>query len=828
MAGVGKTYAMLEAAQDRKREGVDVVVGVVETHGRREAEDLLRGLEIIPRRLMQHRAVELQEFDLDAALQRKPALIIVDELAHTNSPGCRHEKRWLDVEELLDAGIDVLTTVNVQHLESVNDVVAQITHVRVHETVPDRIVEEAAEVELVDLPPGELLKLLEEGKVYVPEQILRAKANFFSQGNLIALRQLALRYTAEHVDDAMRRYRRAHAVSETWPVHERLLVGVGPAPSSQRLVRAAKRMADRLGCDWHAVFVETPEYARWPGTDQQRVWETLRLAGELGAETTSLGGTHTGALLEYARKHNVTKLVVGKPSHPAWRDRLFGSRLDEIIRASGNIDVYVIRGEPGEGRRPEPRGQGASSRARDLALAAAAVALCTALAVLLRERLALANLIMLYLIVVVGVAVRLGRAASVLASVLAVAAFDWFCVPPYGTFAVADTQYLLVFAVMLVVALVISGLATRLRRQVETSRNRERRTAALLAASRELVGLEEPERIAEVATRHVGETFDARVRVYAPDPFGRLRDLEDGSALDGREEEVARWVLDHATPAGRGTGTLPEAPALSVPLAVGDKPVALMSVEGRDPAMVRNPERLQLLLTFAGQIASALERARLAVESRRTQQLVELNRLKSEFVAVAAHELRNPLNSLVMAVELLAERQADWEHADARTRELLGAAVEDVHRLRELSTDLLDLSRLEARKLELAREPMAPALLVHRAVEAVKLRAEEEGVSVVSEADPSLPSVFADPAHVQRSLANLLGNALQHAPRGGHVVVSADALADYVQISVADDGPGLPIHEQQRVFEPFVGGRGRGGGAGLGLAIAREIVRGET
>ncbi len=822
--GVGKTYAMLEAARQRKAEGLDVVVGVVEAHGRRETEALLEGLEVLGRREVHHGGVTLRELDVGAALERRPSLLLVDELAHTNAPGSRHEKRWQDIEELLEAGIDVLTTVNVQHLESVNDVVAQITHVRTRETLPDRVIEDAAEVELVDLPPNELIQRLSSGKVYVPEQIRVAKANFFRRGNLIALRQLALRYTAEHVDEAMLTYRRAWAVDETWPVRERVLVGVGPAPSSQRLVRAAKRMVDRLGCDWHAVFVETPEYGTWPESDQRRVWETLRLAAELGAETASFGGAGTGALLDYARKHNVTKLVVGKPRHSPWRDRLFGSRLDEIIRASGDVDVHVTSGEPDAELRPERRSGGDPSRIRDLVLAGAAVLVSTVLAVALRERLALANLVMLYLLTVVGVAMRLGRGASVVASVLAVAAFDWFCVPPYGTFAVADTQYLPVFGVMLFVVLVISGLAARLRRQAEASRSRERRTAALLAASRELVALHEPTRIAEVAMRHVGETFDARVRVLAPDPFGRLRDLDDGSGLEAHEEGVAGWVIKHAAPAGRGTSTLPDAQALWVPLATGGKPIALLSVVASDPGTLRDPERMQLLETFGGQIAAALDRARLAVESRRAEHLAELSRLKSEFVAVAAHELRNPLNSLGMAVELLAERQRAGESAGQRAKALLDAALEDVDRLRGLSKDLLDLSRLEAGRVELHREAVEPMALLRRAVEHAQPRTGERGVAVSLDADPGLPAMDADPAHAQRALDNLVSNALDHAATGGRVEVTADALPGFVQISVADDGPGVPIQEQERIFEPFVGGGGRGG-AGLGLSIAREVVR---
>lgn len=826
VAGVGKTYAMLAAGRQASREGRDVVVGVVETHGRKETEALLEGLEVLPRRQVEHRAVILREFDLVAALERGPSLILVDELAHTNAPGSVHEKRWQDIEDLREAGIDVFTTVNVQHLESVNDVVARITHIRVGETVPDSVLEGADEVELIDLPPADLLKRLDEGKVYVPEQVRRARENFFRRGNLIALRQLALRYTAEHVDDAMSVYRRAHAVEETWPVRERLLVGVGPAPSSRRLVRAAKRMADRLGAEWMAVFVETPEYAGFPEEDRRRVWETLRLAKELGAETASIGGVATGALLEYARKHNVSKILVGKPAHSRWRDRLRGSRLDEVVRGSGDIDVYVISGEQDDvpRARSEPR---QPPRVREYATAVAGVVALTGVAILLRERAALANLIMLYLLGIVVAAARLGRGPSTVTAVLSVAAFDWFCVPPYGTFAVADARYLPVFSVMLVVGLVIGTLTARLRRQATLSRAREGRTAALFAISRELVALEEPAAIDEVVTRHFRETFGAPVRILAPDPFREPRDRRAGPDSEAQDAGVARWVLEHARPAGPGTGTLPDACALYLPVAAGSaRPAAVLEVPVEVAAVLRDPERMQLAETFAAQAGAALERARLAAESRRAEQLVELNRLKSEFVAVAAHELRTPLTSLGMAVEILDERLAgDLSERDRRAGRMLGVALDDVRRLRSLVDDLLDLSRLESRQVDLDVASTDPAALIADATEQVRSAGGDAGVTVRSDVPADLPPVVADAAHAGRVLRNLVENAVRHAGEGGRVVVSADAVPGFVQFSVADDGPGVPVAEQDRVFEPFVGTPGDGGRAGLGLAIVRSIVR---
>lgn len=825
-AGVGKTYAMLEAAQARQAEGVDVVVGVAETHGRAETEALLDGLEVLPRKPTEYRGITLQEFDLDAALERRPELIIVDELAHTNAPGSRHAKRWQDVEELLDARVSVYTTVNVQHVESLNDVVAQITHVSVRETVPDRVLERADEVELIDLPPGDLLRRLQEGKVYIPEQIGRAASHFFRRGNLIALRQLALRYTAAHVDAHMRVYRRAHAVEETWPAAERILVAVGPAPSSRQLVRAGKRMADGLGAEWTAVFVEMPEYARYSDADRQRVWETLRLAESLGGETTTLSGQGTAELIEYARKHNVTKIIVGKPTHPRWRDAVFGSKLEDIIRASGNIDVYVITGDEAEA--PEPRGlpPAGRPRLRRYALIAAAVALATVAAVVLRGRLEIANVLMLYLLVVVGAAKWLGHGPAVLAAVLGVAAFDWFAVPPYGTFAVADTEYILVFAVMLVVGLVIATLVARLKAQAGAAQHREQRTAALLEVSRELAATAESQEMVAAAARHVAETFDAAAAVLAPDPFGQLHWLVRGGELIESPQElaVARWVFERGEIAGAGTDTLPNAGALYLPLEAAGERVGILAVRAADPMRFRDPEQLQLLEAFARQAAVALERARFAEETRRAQQAIDMSHLKSEFISAASHELRAPLATLAHDLDLLRERLSGT--LEEREYERLDALAADVHRLRRLADDLLDLAQLEARRVKLDLAPVDPAAVVRSATESLQTQAQQAGIGLSVELSSDLPSVEADALQIERVLKTLIANSIQHTPSGGRVVVGADRIAEQVQLSVADNGPGIPLHEQARIFDRF-GSRKEGAGEhmGLGLAIAREIVR---
>ncbi len=586
-AGVGKTYAMLQAAHERRAEGVDVLVGWVDTHGRAETEALLNGSRPSPTPIA-YRNTTLQEFDLDAALARRPALILVDELAHTNAPGSRHPKRWQDVLELLDAGINVYTTLNIQHLESLNDVVAKITGVQVRETVPDSVLEQADEIELIDLPPDELLQRLKDGKVYVPEQAKEAIQNFFRKGNLIALRELALRRTADRVDAQMRHYMRDHAIPKTWPVAERLMACVSPSPHSVGVVRAAKRFADALRAEWIVAYVETPADARRSEADRARVTEMLRLAEQLGAETVTLSGQRISEeILTYARERNVSKIVLGKPVQPLWKRILFGSIADALVRGSTETDIYIISEEAPPhlpyvaSRRPSRTDWPGYGRA------ALAVALCTAVAWVMFPYFELSNIIMLYLLGVVGVAATCGRGPSILASVISVAAFDFFFVPPYFTFAVSDTQYFVTFAVMLVVALVISDLTVRIRWLAESARQRERRTAALYAMSRELASVRGVDNILGAATRHIAEVFRSQVVILLPDATGRLSPADGpaGAFRDGHVRARGRpgGCYEHRQIAGLGTATLPGAKALYLPLTASRGILGVLGVRPAEP-----------------------------------------------------------------------------------------------------------------------------------------------------------------------------------------------------------------------------------------------------
>jgi two-component system sensor histidine kinase KdpD len=625
--GVGKTYAMLEAARQRKKEEWDVVVGLVETHGRAETEALLEGLEVLPRKEVPYKAVVLHEFDLEGALARRPRLLVLDELAHTNADGLRHAKRWQDVDELLDAGIDVYTTLNVQHWESLNDVVAQVTGVVVRETVPDAFLQGAHDLELVDLAPEDLLKRLKEGKVYKGELADRAMENFFKPGNLIALRELALRHAAERVDVQMQAYKERHAIGEVWSVRERIMVGVTSSPLSARLVRAASRLATRLRAPWMVVHVENQFFLQSPTEDQSRLVQTLRLAEKLGAETVTLTGENVAEeLLALARARNVTRLVMGKPARARWRDRLFGSIVDNVARHSGNMDLHIITGVAEEDRPYHPVKKKKLSW-RGTAWGAILVAAATGICWPFYQILDPVNLVMIYLAAIMWTAYRFGRRASIVASVLSVLVFDFFFVPPFLTFAVGDAQYTMTFAVMLAVGLMISTITSRLRWQTETLRRREERTRALYRLSRELSETPGTKDMFQLALTRLTEFYHRPILLLTPGPDGALAiDAGDPAAFAWTENErsVARWVYDKGQMAGAGSDTLSGAVGLYLPLRGIRSTVGVLAIRPAVPQEFLDPESLQLLETFASEIGGALDSTRLSEKIGRDEKQAEL------------------------------------------------------------------------------------------------------------------------------------------------------------------------------------------------------------
>jgi two-component system sensor histidine kinase KdpD len=818
---------MLEAARARRAEGVDVVVGWVDTHGRAETGALLEGLELLPRRQLSYRGTRLEEFDLDLALERQPKLILVDELAHTNAAGSRHSKRHRDVEELLAAGIDVFTTLNVQHLESLNDVVAQVTGVAVRETVPDAAFDRADEIELIDLPVDELRRRLAEGKVYLPATAERAAEHFFREGNLFALRELALRRTAERVDAQMQRYRHEHAVRETWPTAERMLVCIGASPYAARLVRAASRMAARLHADCLAVYVETPGHFHLPEADREQLRRTMQLAEQLGAETVTLSGNDVvEEILTYARRRNVTKLVVGKPAEARWRDVLRGSFVERLARGSGEVDVYVISGAATDRLPGAHRGIRLHSRWGDYLSALGIVATSSVVAALLAGRFALANLIMVYLLGVLIVALRSGRGPAALASVLSVAAFDFFFVPPRLTFAVADTQYLVTFAVMLLVALVISNLTARVRDQAGAARAREQRTAALYAVSRSCASAGETYEVVRIAGRQLGEVFASQVAVFLPHSDGRVSPAfcENAPfASDPKERSVAQWVYDHAEKAGLGTETLPGSDALFVPLLVSRGAVGVIGVKPAAGETPLDPERLHLLEAFASQIALAVERTNLAAEAQAADLRAETERLRSALLSSVSHDLRTPLAAIAGASGTLLQG-GDVLPPDTK-RELAASINREAERLNRFIANLLEMTRLEAGAVAVRKEWQSAEDVIGAALGRIELRAA--GREIETQIAESLGLIELDAGLIEQVLVNLVDNALKFTPADTPVEISVRASPGGVTFEVADRGPGLSATEVDRVFDKFYRGSAETDqpGAGLGLAVCDGIIR---
>lgn len=824
-AGVGKTFAMLEAAHEQMEAGVDVVIGWVETHGRKETEALVEGLERLPPHSVKYQETVLKEFDLDAALKRSPTLILMDELAHTNAPGSRHPKRWQDVMELLDAGIDVYTTVNVQHLESLNDVVTQITGIPVHETVPDSVLEQADELELVDIPPDDLIRRLKEGKVYVPEQAEQAIQNFFRKGNLTALRELALRRTADRVDAEMQVYRRDHAVPRVWPAGETIMVCVNPTPRARKLIRTARRMAAGLHGKWIAAYVQTPEHARRPESERDQVVRALRLAEQLGAETVTLTGHRVSQeILSYARAKNVSKILVGKPVRSRWKELLFGSVVADLVRQSGEIDIYVITGEAGKSRPMTARILRRSSAWPAYAKAGLVVALSTLVAWWMQPTFARTNIVMIYLLGVVFVASRWGRGPSILASILSVAAFDFFFVPPYLTFAVSDTEYVITFLVMLLTALIISNLTIRNREQAELARGRERRTGALYALSRELTETRLVERLSNVALRHISEIFKCQAAVFLADPMKHLGPgigEQAASFSDAKNIGVAQWVFDHAQMAGMGTDNLPGADALFLPLTASRGPLGVLAVRPEQPRELLAPDQIHLLETFANLMAGAIERARLAEEGQQAQVMIETEQMRNALLSAVSHDLRTPLAAIAGAVSSLFEGKIDF---DPQTRKQLIQSIHDeVMWMDRLVNNLLYMTRLEAGAIQMHKEPLPLEEVVGAAL--VRLEKKLSDRTVTTQVPTDAPLVPMDGVLVEEVLINLLENATKYTPAGGPIEVSAVFEEGQVTISVADRGPGIPPGEEQRIFDKFYRtGPKRTRGVGLGLAICRGIV----
>jgi two-component system sensor histidine kinase KdpD len=826
-AGVGKTYAMLEAARSAQQAGVALRVGVVETHGRAETENMAQDLPRLPLKQVPHRGHVLREFDLDGALawaadQTEP-LLLLDELAHSNAPGSRHPKRWQDVLELLDSGVDVWSTLNVQHLESLNDIVSGITGVRVWESVPDRVFDDADEVVVVDLPPDELLERLKQGKVYLGPQAERAAANFFRKGNLLALRELALRRTADRIDDEMLAYRRDAAVQPVWPNREALLACVGPGDFANKVVRSGARLATQLNLPWHAVLVETPAVMRLPEPQRRRALGALKLAQELGATTATLAAPQAApALVRYAREHNLSRLVVGRQVR-RWPWEL--PLAEQIANQAQDLDVLqlgLLHAErdaplaPGAVAAPRPGGAVAW---RGYVAALAACVFAALLAMPLRDVFELSNIVMLFLLAVVGVGLRLGRGPAVLAAFVGVALFDFFFVPPRLSFAVSDVQYLLTFGVMLLVALVVGQLTAGLKSQAEASMQREGRMRGLYQMSRELSAALLSEQVAEIGTRFLHAEFGARATLLTTDEADRLRPLPAGRAQV--DEGAAQWAFDRGEAAGFGTDTLPGSRCLMLPLKAPMRLRGVLAVEPADRSTL-GPEQRRLLETCASLLAISLERIHYIDIAQRSTVQIESERLRNSLLAAISHDLRTPLAALVGLADALAVTGPALSGEQQQVaRSIRGSAL----RMNTLLGNLLEMARLEAGAVQLNRawQPLEEVVGSALAACAALLAGRPLHVELADD----LPLVELDAVLFGRVLVNLLENIAKYTPAGSAVQIAARIDGAELLLTVDDHGQGLPPGREERVFDKFERGVKESAtpGVGLGLAICRAIVQ---
>jgi two-component system sensor histidine kinase KdpD len=839
-AGVGKTYAMLAAARKLKENGRDVVVGVVETHGRPETSAQMEGLEILPRTVIAYRAKEVSEFDIDAALQRHPALILVDELAHSNVQGSRHPKRWQDVEELLGAGVDVFSTLNVQHLESLNDVVGGITQVRVWETVPDTVFDAADEVVLVDIPADELLARLKAGKVYVEGQAEHAAQNFFRKGNLMALRELALRRTADRVEGDVQAYRADRAIGSVWKTATALLTCVGPDAAAERVVRAAALLASQLNADWHAIYVETPALQRLSSARRERILATLSLAQELGATTAVIANAQVAeSVVAYARNHNFSKLVIGRdPGRRLWPwQRSSGQKLALL---APDIDLIEIGLAPGPMQNGAVRNAASfhSDAANDLSdrrraknlrylWAACACIAVTALSMPLAAHLDRSNIVAIFILAVVLVGVRLGRGPAALSAVLNVAAFDFFFVPPRFSFAVSDVQYLLTFFIMLAVGLITGQLTAGLRFQARVASHREERAGSLYEIARDLSGAVQIDQVIKISRESIERTFRATAAILLPDQNGQIAMPSLGTSPSMADKPlnieigIAQWAFDRGQPAGFSTDTLPGSEILYIPLRAPTRARGVLAVKANNRRLLRIPEQRQLLDTFAALIAIALERVHYVGVAQDALITMESERLRNSLLAALSHDLRTPLTVLVGLAESLCLTKPELSAVQRETAE---AITEEAHRMSALVSNLLDMARIESGGVKLNLEWQPLEEVTGTALDATRGILKQHRIEV--RLPPDLPLVRFDALLIERVLVNLLENAAKYTPAGSTVTIAAEVVADDLSVSVSDNGPGLPIGREDAVFEKFTRGHRESAtpGVGLGLAICRAII----
>ena len=826
--GVGKTFEMLTAGRARRKEGVDVVIGIVETHKRAETEALLEGFEIIPRRKVPYRDRSLDEMDIDAILARKPRLVLVDELAHTNAPGSRHEKRYQDVEELLDAGIDVYATLNIQHLESLNDVVAQITTVRVRETLPDQVIDTADEVELIDLTPADLIQRLREGKVYVPEVARRALDHYFSEGNLTALRELALRRTAQRVDDQMLTYMQAHAIPGPWAAGERLLVCVNEHPSAAGLIRYARRAADRLQARWVALYIETPRYHQLSEGERDRVAQTLRLAERLGATAVSLPGRNIADdLLDYARANNITQIIIGKSRRTRWFELLYGSVVDALVRRSGRIGIHVLSADTVESEPGSRSGiaQRPPFSIQPYLIATILTAIATGVGYFFDQQIDLPNISMIFIPVVLYSAIRHGLLPALWATLLSTVAYNFFFLEPLYTLTIENPQNVVSLFFLLLVAVIASQLAVQSRAQAEAARRQAASTAALYGFSRKLAGIGNMDDLLWAVAHQIALMLKAHVVLLLPDD-GDLQvrvGYPPEDELDEADLAAAKWSWSRGQPAGRSSDTLPGAKRLFLPLRTERGLVGVMGLDRPDESTLLSPDERRLLDALADQAAVAIERITLAAGIDEAKVTGETERLRSALLTSISHDLKTPLASIIGSITSLRKF---WSTFDLSTRdELLTTVQDEAERLTRFVGNVLDMTRLEARSVTPQLFPADVAEML--GIVAGEARRALPLLRLAIDAPAGLAPALIDAHLFRQVMFNLLDNAAKYASAESEVRMSARVTAQGIAIEVLDEGPGIPPGDLERVFDKFfriqVGDRRRAG-TGLGLSICKGFV----
>jgi two-component system sensor histidine kinase KdpD len=825
-AGVGKTYAMLEAAQ-RQKAVTDLVVAYVETHGRTETEALLNGLEVIPRMQVQYRGLIIPEMDLDAVIARRPKLALVDELAHTNAPGSRHPKRYQDVEEILQAGIDVYTTLNIQHLESLRDSVAQITSVWMRETVPDSIIDEATEIELVDLPPDDLLQRLQEGKVYIGDQIGQAVSNFFRKGNLSALREFSMRVAADSVDNQVQDYRTSHTIRGPWQTTERLLVCITPGRWGNRLLHTTRRLASQLKAVWTAVYVETPGSTNLSAEDQEQLTNLMRQAEKLGAGVEILKGISVSArILEYAYQNNITKIILGKPRDVHLRNLLSRSVANQIVRHSKYIDVYIVSGKGQPLEKSSLTIRQPSLRWWTYLVSLGMVLIATLIGYSFQPMFQPINIIILYLLCIVVAAVYFGFGPSIMASLLSLLAFDFFFIPPYFTFAVSQLHYLFTFAALLGVGVVISYLTSRTRVQSEAAQLRENETATLYSLSKYLSMSTSLDATLDSVIDSAGEKFRQNALVFLPDKQNgnRLKHYSNGNlpAPDENESAVAAWSYQNQKPAGYGTDTLPYAKALYLPLITANGIIGVLALWPYEDEERLTIQQDRLVKAFADLAAMAIERSQLSEAANSVKILEASQKLQTALLNSISHDLRTPLVSIIGVLTSFQEKSVHLD--DTAKINLIQVACEEAERLNHLITNLLDVSKIEAGALKMNLRPSDIQDVIGAALEHINSHYSDRKVSV--EVPEGLPLVPVDFGLMVQVLINILDNAVKYSRPESTVEVTAARADDHIQITVSDRGIGIPQEDLQRVFDKFyrVQSPDNVTGTGLGLSICKGIV----